>query len=133
MTLIYKFIFFQFLLIKKVYKKSGNEANSYASSLVLVMYLIIIQNISIILEMIFGFKGILFLFNNSSFPKAPIGVLFALLFGIPIYVLAKIIKIDNKYSIQQEAISKINNTPIMYSYCLIGFIILNFIFTAIVI
>lgn len=133
MTSIYKFIFFQYLLIQKVYKKSGNEANSYASSLVLVMYLIIIQNISIILEMIFGFKGILYLFNNSSFPKAPIGVLFALLFGIPIYFLAKIIKIDNKYSIQQEAIIKINNTPIMYSYCLIGFIILNFIFTTIVI
>lgn len=133
MTLIYKFIFIQFLLFKKVYKKRWDEANSSASSLVFVMYFLFIQNISIIFEMIFGFKGILFLFNNLSFPKAPIGALFALLFSIPTYVLSKIIKIDNKYSIQRDAIRKIKNTPIMYSYCLIGFIILNFIFTAIVI
>lgn len=133
MKLIYKFIFIQFLLFKKVYKKSGKEAKSYAGDLLFVMYLIVIQNISIIFEMIFGFKGILFLFNNSSFPKAPIGALFALLFSIPIYVLSKIIKIDNKYNIQREAIRKIKNTPIMYSYCLIGFIILNVVFFTIIV
>ncbi len=121
------------MLVKKIYKKRWDGANSSAGTLILIMYLFGIKNILILFELKFGFNGILFLIKNNSFPLAPIGGLIALLASIVIISITKTIKIKNKYSAQREVIKKIRNKSIIYSYVFISFILINLIVTIVII
>lgn len=130
--MFYQYWIYYFLFIKKIYKTRHRRTNQAANNLGVACISFLLLFMFICLEILFGFKGFLYL-TGQDIPLAPIGLFAGLLIFIPISLYLSRIRIKDKYQIFRKAIIKTSNinivTPLVYiiiccSVFIIGLIII---------